>query len=108
MALGSGQCLEYGSHVTCALRVRAMLSKTYKLWLARFVCLFPTALSAIASQGEYMRVWSQKDAELADLQKEREAQELCEQSQSGELKELKLIYISEDSQKALLTKLQCN
>ena len=54
------------------------------------MCLFSTTLSAIASQGEYVSVWSQKDAELADLQKEREVQELGEQSRLGELK---LIYI---------------
>ena len=67
MALGSGQCLKCGLHVTCAVRVRAMLSSTYRLWLVRFVCLLSTTLCAIASQGDYMSVWSQKDAELADL-----------------------------------------
>ena len=48
-----------------------------------------------------MSVWSQKDAELADLQKEREAQELGEQSQLGELKELKLIYIQQGLSESL-------
>ena len=65
------------------------------------MCLFSNTLSAIASQGEYVSVWSQKDAELADLQKEREAQELGEQSQLGELKELKLIYIQQGLSESL-------
>jgi vacuolar iron transporter family protein len=38
-------------------------------------------------------VWSQKDAELADIEKEKEAQARGPESREAELKELQNIYI---------------
>mmetsp|Transcript_16588 Transcript_16588/g.24559 ORF Transcript_16588/g.24559 Transcript_16588/m.24559 type:complete len:250 (+) Transcript_16588:190-939(+) len=43
--------------------------------------------------GEYVSVWSQKDSELADIEKEKQAQELGPESRAIELDELTLIYI---------------
>lgn len=44
--------------------------------------------------GEYVSVWSQRDAQLADIAKEKAAQAAGPQSQAAELRELAEIYMT--------------
>ena len=62
-----------------------------KTLLSSTIC-FAGALSMAA--GEYISVASQKDTELADVEKERQQQEAGPQTRAYELEELAQIYVS--------------